>query len=182
MTNKNRVRRLTEAALIAAMYAALTLAIAPLAYGDVQFRVSEVLTILPVFTPAAIPGLTVGCLIANLLGLVTGMNPAGTLDMVFGTLATLLAALATYALRNVRIKGFPVLAALPAVITNAVIVGAELAIFFFGFTWPVYGGCALSVAVGEVVTATVGGLLLFGVLDKSGAAAKLFGQPKRVLS
>ena len=86
MTNKNRVRHLTEAALIAAMYAALTFAIAPLAYGEVQFRVSEALTILPVFTPAAIPGLTVGCLLANLLGLLSGANPAGTLDMVFGTL------------------------------------------------------------------------------------------------
>lgn len=182
MTNKNRVRHLTEAALIAAMYAALTFAIAPLAYGEVQFRVSEALTILPVFTPAAIPGLTVGCLLANLLGLLSGANPAGTLDMVFGTLATLLAALLTYALRNVRVKGLPVLAALPAVITNAVIVGAELAIFFLDFSPATYGVCALSVGAGELVTATVGGLLLFGVLDKSGAANIIFGQRTKAVS
>ena len=94
MTKKERVRRLAEAGLIAAMYAALTVAVTPIAYGPVQFRISEVLTILPVFTPAAIPGLTVGCFVANLFGLMSGANPAGAWDLLLGPLATLLAALA----------------------------------------------------------------------------------------
>ena len=179
MEKANRLRRLTEAGLIAAMYAALTVAVAPLAYGNFQFRISEVLTILPVFTPSAIPGLTVGCFVANLFGLMSGTNPAGAWDLILGPLASLLAAVATYWLRNVRVKGIPVCAAIPAVVSNAVIVGAELANAYFDFTWAVYGICALEVAVGEVVTATVGGLLLYGVLVKSGAAGRIFSKPHR---
>ena len=77
---------------------------------------------LPVFTPAAIPGLTLGCVIANL------GSPLGVVDWVFGPLATLLAALATYLVRDVKVKGLPILAPLPPVITNVVIVGFELAV------------------------------------------------------
>ncbi len=84
---------LTKAALIAAVYAALTYAAAAagLAYGEVQFRFSEALTVLPLFCPAAIPGLTVGCLVSNITSTI---NPV---DMVVGTLATLCAALCTRA-------------------------------------------------------------------------------------
>ena len=86
-TTKN-VRFLTQAAMIAALYAVLTYAAAAvnLAYGAVQFRFSETLTVLPVFTPAAIPGLAVGCFLANL------GSPLGLVDWIFGTGATLLAA------------------------------------------------------------------------------------------
>ncbi|MGI6264964.1 MAG: QueT transporter family protein [Acutalibacteraceae bacterium] len=179
MTNNRKFspRFLAEAALIAAMYTALTVAVSPIAYGEVQFRVSELLTILPVFTPVAIPGLTVGCLLSNLIGLGTGANIAGAWDLLWGTLATLLAALATYGLRRVRFAKLPVLSALPAVIANGVIVGAELTVVVFGgFTWPVFWVTAGWVALGEFVTATVGGLILFGVLDKSGASKKIFAQ------
>ena len=175
MTKKERVRRLAEAGLIAAMYAALTVAVTPIAYGPVQFRISEVLTILPVFTPAAIPGLTVGCFVANLFGLMSGANPAGAWDLLLGPLATHLAALAAYGLRNIRLKGIPVWSAVPAVLTNAVIVGAELAVVYFNFTWTVYGLCALEVGAGQLATALAGGLLLCGILEKSGAARRVFG-------
>lgn len=104
-----------KAAAIAALYAVLTMAVAPLAYGPVQFRVSEALTVLPVFTTAAIPGLTAGCLLANLFG------GYGALDVVFGSLATLLATLCSYLLR-----GKKWLAPLPPVLFNAVIVGATI--------------------------------------------------------
>ena len=73
-----------QGALIAAVYAALTYAVAPLSFGATQFRISEALTILPVFTPAAIPGLAIGCVIANI------GSPFGPIDIVLGTLATLL--------------------------------------------------------------------------------------------
>ena len=91
--------------MIAAIYAALTyLAMAlNLAYGSIQFRFSEALTILPIFTPAAVPGLAIGCLIGNLA------SPY-PLDLVFGTAASLIAALLTRAVRKVRIKNVPVLA------------------------------------------------------------------------
>lgn len=125
--------RLAQAGLIAALYTVCTVLIQPAAYGTVQFRVSEALTILPVFTPAAIPGLAVGCLVSNLFGLMTGANAAGAWDLLFGSLATLLAAWLTYALRNIRLRGLPFLATWPPVLINAVVVGIEITL--------VYGVC-----------------------------------------
>ncbi len=174
MKHNQMLRRVAEGGLIAAMYTALTLVLPVAAFGQVQFRVSEMLTILPVFTPAAIPGLAVGCFLSNLLGLVLGLNPAGALDMVFGTAATLIAAVLTYLLRNVRWKGLPVLATLPPVLVNAVIVGLELAILMFGFSWEAYALCAAWVALGQMGACIVCGLVLFAALEKSGAARRLF--------
>ena len=108
-------RDLTVAAIIAALYAAITLLFAPISYGPVQFRIAEALTILPVLMPQAIPGLTLGCLLANLLGSATPW------DVIFGTLATLLASLLTR-----RLKKNIWIAALPPVVCNAVIVGLVL--------------------------------------------------------
>ena len=109
------LRNLTLAASIAALYAALTLLFAPVSYGPVQFRISEALTVLPVLFSSAVPGLTLGCLLANLLGSATPW------DVAFGTLATLLAALLTRRLRrNIW------LAAMAPVVCNAVIIGVVL--------------------------------------------------------
>ena len=109
------IRALTTAALVAALYAALTLLFAAISYGPVQFRVSEALTLLPVLLPEAVPGLALGCLIANLVGSATPW------DIVFGTLATLLAALLTRRFR----KNVWLAAAMP-VVCNAVIIGLVL--------------------------------------------------------
>ena len=92
--NNLKTGALTRAAIIAALYAALTLLLAPISYGEVQIRFSEALTILPVLLPEAVPALAVGCLLANILGGCT------IFDILFGTLATLLAALCTRALRR----------------------------------------------------------------------------------
>ena len=167
MNQKPNLRRLTEAGVIAALYVVLTLLIAPLSYGAVQVRVSEMLTVLPLFTAAAIPGLTVGCLLANLLGMTMGMT--GGWDILFGTAATLLAAVLTYALRNVRCKGYPLMAVAMPVICNAVIVGLEIALFFSGsvFSLAVFGASALWVGIGEVVSVGVGGTILFFALRKT---------------
>ena len=123
MKNKLAARVLAQGAMIAAIYTVLTLLAATmnLAYGPVQFRFSEALTILPMFTPAAVPGLTIGCLLSNIF------SGYGAADMIFGTLATLLAAISTRMLRTVRIKDIPWLAPLPPVLFNAVIIGAEIA-------------------------------------------------------
>lgn len=108
-------RRLVRGALIAALYTALTLLLAPISFGPLQLRVSEALCILPIVLPEAIPGLFVGCLLSNLL--------AGQpwQDVVFGSLATLLAGILTYLLRR-----RPLLAALPPVVVNAVVIGLVL--------------------------------------------------------
>ena len=91
--NKKTIRTLATAGLIAAMYTVLTVCVAPLSYGLIQCRLAEALTILVAYTPAAIPGLTIGCALSNLIGLSMGANIAGAVDILVGTLATGLAAL-----------------------------------------------------------------------------------------
>ncbi len=169
MMNK-KIRFLVESAVIAAAYAGLTLAIYPLSYGAIQFRVSEVLTILPIFTPSAIPGLTLGCFIANITG------PYSWIDAIFGTLATFLAALCTYAVRKIRFKNLPLLSLLFPVIFNALIIGLEINIFFLpeGETFTLIGFLisALQVGLGELVVCYVVGLPLCVAIDKT----KLFSR------
>lgn len=159
--------RLAEGGLIAAMYFVLTVAIQPAAFGPAQFRVSELLTVLPVFTPSAVPGLAVGCFLSNLFGLSTGANIAGAWDLLFGTLATLAAAFLTYWMRDWKLKGLPVWATLPPVILNALVVGTELTVTYGGLPW---GLNVLGVAAGQLAACTVCGLILYTVLEKSGAA------------
>lgn len=170
MQNK-RVIYITQAAIIAAMYSVLTIgqnALLPgTASAAVQFRVAEVLALLAVYTPAAIPGLTIGCIIANISSVTAGL---GFYDMIFGSLASLLAAIAMYLLRNVRIKNIPFLALLMPAIFNGIIVGLEIAIFFLdtGFTFTgflVSGGC---VALGELVVLLVLGIPFCILLNKQG--------------
>ena len=129
MKKKKQVLWLTQAAVIAALYAALTVAQSLIAPGTasmaVQFRVSEAMTLLCCITPAAIPGLTLGCFLANFL-----FMDALPVDMILGSLATLLAGLAMYALRKVQWKKLPLLAALMPAIFNGIIIGLEIEIFF----------------------------------------------------
>jgi len=117
---------LATSAVIAALYVVLTLPFAQFAFGPIQFRLAEIMVVLPILTPAAIPGLTLGCFLANLL------NPMnlGVIDIVFGSLATLIAAVLTrwITLKAIRISERPrdILALVPPVIVNAVIVGIYL--------------------------------------------------------
>ncbi len=175
MKTNTPLRRLAEGGLIAAMYAALTMALTFSSFGVVQFRVAEMLTILPIFTPAAIPGLAIGCLVANLFGLLSGANLIGVWDLVLGPLATLVAAFLTRALGSIRLKGLPILATLPPVLFNAAAVGWELTFVLFEFSWPLYGINALQVALGQFAACTICGLLLATALEKSGAARVIFG-------
>ena len=150
------VRDLTFAAVLAAVYAALTVVLPIPAYAGVQCRLSEALTVLPFFFPAATPGLAVGCFIANLF------SPY-SLDVVFGTLATLLACLATQRMPNKW------LAPLPPVVCNAVIVGAECAWYQTGFGpafWPAYAFNAFTVGLGELLACCVLGALLIRALPR----------------
>ena len=153
MKNKG-TQFLAEAAVIGAIYVVLTVLFAPLSYGEVQVRFSEALTILPFFTPAAIPGLFIGCIIANLFG---GAIPV---DIIFGSIATLIGAVFTYKLRNQS----RFLAPLPPIIANAVIVPFVLR-FGYGVNLPI-PLMMLTVGVGEVVSCAVIGLILQTALLK----------------
>lgn len=163
--------------MIAALYLVLTFAsrLLGIADGAVQFRLSEALTVLPVFTPAAVPGLTIGCLFANL------GSPFGILDIISGTLATLLAAILTRCCRRVVWRGIPWLAPLPPVAVNGLVVGLTVTLMNEAgqlipaqFTLGAFGFTAFTVALGELVVCVGLGIPLMIALQKSGAANRLF--------
>lgn len=163
-------RKIVLAGLIAALYAALTIALAPISFANIQCRVSEALTVLPILIPEAIPGLTLGCLISNTWGLSSGVTMIW--DVIFGTLATLLASVGSYLLRNktvripvpvleksrIRVKRsqVPLLSALCPVVANAVIVGLVLSL---SFNLPLLL-TMLEVGIGEISAVLVGIVLL----------------------
>lgn len=164
------VRRLALLGLIAAAYAALTLGLAPISYGPLQFRISEALCVLPYFFPPSAWALFAGCLLANLL------SQYGVLDVVFGSLATLLAGLCAAAIgRGGDRRSWPrcVAACLTPVIFNAVIVGAVIAYAAADPSWSapfwlVFLSDAASVGLGELAVLFVLGLPLTRALPKSG--------------
>lgn len=161
----NPVRFTVTAALIAAIYAVLTLCISPLAYGSIQFRFSEIMIMLAAVTPAAIPGLTIGCALANL------GSPYGLLDIFCGSGATLLAALFAYLVRRVKWKGIPLLSPLGAVVFNALIVG--LVIKLTSDTPVLYIAAAVEVGLGELAVCYAAGIPFWLLLKKSGVLGKL---------
>ena len=148
----NKTRYLVHAAIIAAIYVVLTLVFAPISYGEtlIQIRISEALTVLPFFTPAAIPGLFIGCIISNLF------SPVGAIDAVVGSLATLLAAYLSYKMS----KKF--LVPLPPVIINGLVVGAML---HYVYNFPLMMSI-LSVTIGQIVACYGLGSIVLFVLDK----------------
>ena len=154
-----------QSALIAAIYAAVTYAVSPLSFGAQQIRFSEAMTVLPVLTPAAVPGLAIGCIIANI------GSPFGLVDIVIGTLATLLAAICTRATRNIRFKNMPLLSLIFPVLFNGVFIGLEIAYFLpEGLTFAGFLASGGGVALGEAISCYVLGLPLFAALNK----AKIF--------
>jgi len=159
------VRKIALSGIIAAAYAAVTVATASFAYGPIQFRIAEALAVLCCFEPTAVAGVTVGCLIANLFSTVS------PLDLVMGTFATLIAALAMTRCRRAWTM------ILPNVISNGVIIGLELALvlrelpFWTGFL--TYG---LQVALGELAVMTVLGIPLFYALKRTDALNKALSQ------
>ena len=170
---KFTTRDLTLAAVLAAVYAALTITLPVPQYGAVQIRFAEALTVLPFLFPAATPGLFVGCIIANLF------SPF-VLDVVFGSMATLLACLVTYRLRNIRFKGLALAASLPPVLFNAVIIGIEIAVMFPdpSSSAPIWLACitnGISVGIGELISCTVLGVLLVKIIESNTALSQIFG-------
>ncbi len=144
-------RYLVQAAIIAAIYASLTILLMPVSYGIMQVRLAEALTVLPALTPAAIPGLFIGCFAANMLG------PYGIADAVSGSAASLIAALFSYMLRNK-----PLLVPLPPVVANGIIIGGMLH-FVYALPVPLYA-CILWVALGELLACYGAGYFLLKYL------------------
>ena len=153
---------LVQAALIAAIYVVLTVVFAPFSFGEVQVRIAEALTILPVFLPAAVPGLFVGCFLGNMLG------GAVLPDIIFGSLASLIGAIGTRALR----KAHPFLAPIPPIAANTIIVPFVLK-YAYAVDLPV-PLMMLTVGIGEVVSCGIFGLVLYYALNSR--RAQVFGE------
>ena len=168
-----KIRFVTVTGVIAGLYTALTLVLAPFSFGIVQCRVSEALTILAAYHPAAVAGLTVGCALSNFVGLAMGANTAGALDILLGTLATGLAAWLSYRLRHIRWGGLPVLSAIPPVLFNALIIGAELTVVLGPRNLPTLLMWMGSVGLGQLIACVGGGLLLAAAFRKSGLDSRL---------
>lgn len=148
------VQFIAQAAMIAAIYVVLTLVFAPFSYGEIQVRISEALTILPAFTPAAIPGLFIGCLLSNILG--------GCIvpDIIFGSLATLIGAVFTYMLR----EHSRFLAPAPPILANMLIVPFVLR---FGYQVPLpIPFMMVTVGIGEVISCGILGMIVYTALYK----------------
>lgn len=153
------VRDLSLAAVVAAVYAALTLFLPTPPYAGIQLRIAEAMTVLPFFFPAATPGLFVGCVVVNLF------SPF-VLDVIFGSLATLLACVWTQRLNNRW------LAPMPPVVCNAVIIGAEIAFAQVGITpafWGVFAFNAVTVGAGELLACYVFGSVLLSAVYRTPA-------------
>ena len=142
--------------MIAALYAGITIALAPVSYGPVQFRVAEALTLLPFYIPEAVPGLFVGCFIAN------AMSPSGALDMVVGSLATLTAAYLSRRMPNLW------LAALPPVLVNMVVIGTMLHLIMENV--PLWS-TIFYVGIGQVGACAIG-IPLMKILEKNKLISK----------
>ena len=167
------VQRLVRCAVIAAVYVVLCLVLAPFSYGAIQVRIAEALCLLPVFGAEYIIGVTLGCFLANLFG-------STIIDVIFGTLATLLACLVTYRLRNLRIKGLAIPASFPPVLFNAVIVGIEITVFFTDYSamsaplWLLCLTNGITVGIGELVSCTVLGVALVKLIESNTALKQIF--------
>lgn len=172
-TGAQRTTRLVRCGLIAAVYVVLCLALQPFSYGAVQVRIAEALCLLPVFGAEYIIGVTLGCFLANLFG-------STVIDVIFGTLATLLACLVTWRLRNLRIAGLAIPASLPPVLFNAVIVGIEITVFFTDHAaasaplWLLCVGNGISVGIGELISCTVVGVALVKLVESNRALKRIF--------
>lgn len=167
---KKDTRYIVHAALIAALYAALThgqnLLFPESASMAIQFRVSEALCVLAFFTPAAIPGLTLGCLLFNIT-----FAAALPLDFLVGSAATLIATWGMWLTRGVTIKQLPLLGLMMPVITNSLLVGWELSFYIGGG----FGINALCVAIGEAAVLLTLGSVLYITMKSRGLHKRLFG-------
>ncbi|GAA0748219.1 QueT transporter family protein [Clostridium oceanicum] len=161
---KTKINKIVFAALIAAIYSILTISLAPISYGQLQVRVSESLTLLPFFSSYSILGVFVGCIISNIIG------GNGIIDIVFGSLTTLIAAILTYYIGKSNLRFKKILAPLPPIILNAIVIGFILNYtlklpLFLSMIW---------VGIGEAISCYILGLLLVSIIEKNKILNKYF--------
>ncbi len=162
------IKKILFASFVAALYIVLTITFSFSSFGVIQIRVSEALVLLCVLFPEAIIGVTIGCLISNFMF-------STPIDVLFGTIATLIAAILTYLLRNYRFKGLPILASLPPVIVNAIIIGPMITYYFIGTTdINVMLFNIATVAIGQAVSCCLLGVLLVRTIEKNKTLLKYF--------
>lgn len=162
MKTKIRTLDIVQIAIVAALYAVLTVAISPIAYGPIQFRISEILVLLCFYNKKYCVSMTLGCLIANLF------SPMALLDVPFGTLATVLAVLVIAHSKNLF------LGSLAATVFNGIIVGIEL---YVAFKEPLLISMG-TVALGEFVVVSVAGVIIFKLLEKNSHFMRLIDDKK----
>ena len=165
---KSTTKFIARSAAIAAVYAALTLILSPVSFGSLQLRAAEALSVLAYFSPTAVVGLTVGCAVANM------WSPYGLIDIIFGSLATLLAAYITYKLPKKGVWKY--LAPLPSVIINSVFVGAVITFSALSgeASLKIFFANALSVALPQALICYGLGLPLLLWLNGSGLYKRIF--------
>ena len=173
-TSTQSLHRLMQAALIAALYATLTLVLPVTSFGPVQFRLGEALTVLAVYGMPSVAGLTLGCAVANAVGVAMGANIAGVWDVLIGTAATFAAAWTGYLLRRITVKGFPLVSAFLPVLFNAAAVGWLLSETVMN--GDAFWLMAAEVGAGELVPCLAGGAFLYGMLEKTGISARFFNK------
>ncbi len=164
---KNKlIKNILSTSVIAALYVVLTLVFSFSSFGAIQVRVSEALVLLSVVMPQAVFGVTLGCLISNLLF-------STPIDAFFGTLATFIGAWLAHALRNHRIKGLAIVSSIPPVVVNAVVIGPMITYFFMGSTdigLMLFNG--LTVAIGQAISCMVLGVLLVRTIERNSSLNK----------
>ncbi len=161
MQQNSITKGIAKGAMLAAIYVVVSLVLSPFSYGPVQVRVSEALVPLATLSPFAAVGLVVGCFITNLF------SPFGMIDIVFGTLGTLISVLLGYFLRKVMVFGFPIASAMCAVVVNAVILGPVLCYAELGRFDPILiTVIALQIAAGQLISCTIIALPIFKAVNK----------------
>ncbi|MBR4403967.1 MAG: QueT transporter family protein [Clostridiales bacterium] len=164
--NRKLIRFIVFNGIVAALYIVLTYFLEPISYGIVQARVSEAMTVFPIFSFNMIPGLVIGCLVSNLIN----PNNLGPVDIIFGTLATLIAGIFSRIIGRKNMW----LGVIPPIVANGVIVGGYLPFLLYdAVTWQIVLLSMLSVAAGEAVVLIVLGLPLVAVIGKTGLKKKL---------
>lgn len=164
--NRKLIRFIVFNGIVAALYIVLTYFLEPISYGIVQARVSEAMTVFPIFSFNMIPGLVIGCLVSNLIN----PNNLGPVDIIFGTLATLIAGIFSRIIGRKNMW----LGVIPPIVANGVIVGGYLPFLLYDVvTWQIVLLSMLSVAAGEAVVLIVLGLPLVAVIGKTGLKKKL---------
>ena len=163
-----KTKTLVMHALVAGIYTALCIVLGAYAFGPVQIRIAELLMVLCIFDKKFIYSLTFACFVTNIYGVMNGMDYF-MLDIIFGTLATLLSGILMYKLRNIRYKGLPLLSFVMPAVFNGIIVGAELTYYFWAGGSSVlmlFGVNALSVFAGEMISILILGIVFFKPFER----------------